>query len=330
MATLYLTEQGSKITKVRERLVIEKDNQLLIQVPIIKVERILIFGRIKITVPVIELLLKEGIPTAFLTVNGKLKGFLESVCSKNILLRMKQYNRTKDQLFKLRFSRSIVRGKINNQRRLIQRFKSHHPDTNFDDRLVELNWLLEAINHKNTISGLMGIEGQATAIYFAAYSKLFRDEIRFIGRNRRPPKDPVNSLLSFGYTLLTNEYFSLLSASGFDPYLSFYHTISYGRPSLALDLLEELRHPVIDMLVLELLGRRIIKSEDFNEESDGFYLNSVGRKAFFTHYERRMTQKFLHPKDKTPTNIRMVMRTQVDKLIACVQTGIDYEPYFIG
>ncbi|MEO0091514.1 MAG: CRISPR-associated endonuclease Cas1 [candidate division WOR-3 bacterium] len=330
MATLYLTEQGSKITKTSERLIVEKDNQVLLQVPIIKIERILIFGRVKITLPVFELLLNQGIPTAFLSINGRLKGLLEPTCSKNVVLRIRQYERTKDPNFKLRFARSIVRGKIQNQKRLVQRFAGHHSEINFKNYLTELNWLEDAINRKTSISGIIGIEGQATAVYFSAYGKLFQDEIQFIRRTRRPPKDPINSLLSLGYTILGNEYLSLLSAVGFDPYLSFYHTISYGRPSLALDLVEELRHPVIDMLVLDLIGRRILKAKDFNEIQDGFYLTQKGRKEFFTHYERRMTQEFIHPQENTVTNMRMVMRSQVHKLMATVQSGKDYEPYFIG
>lgn len=330
MATLYLFEQGSKITRTGERLVVEKDSQILLQVPIIKVERVLIFGRVKITVPVFELLLNEGIPTAFLSVAGRLKGLLEPTRSKNVLLRIRQFERTKDPLFKIRFARSIVRGKIANQKRLIQRFAHNHPSIDYKRHLTELNWLQDAINRKNSISGLIGIEGQATAIYFSAYGKLFQDKIQFTRRTRRPPKDPINSLLGLGYTILGNEYLSLLSATGFDPYLSFYHTISYGRPSLALDLVEELRHPLIDMLVLELISRGILKVEDFNEVQDGFYLTAQGRKAFFTHYERRMTQEFIHPRENTVTTMRMVMRAQVHKLMATVQTGKDYEPYFIG
>lgn len=330
MATLYLTEQGSKITRIGERLIVEKDTQVLLQVPIIKVERVLIFGRVKITIPVFELLLNLGIPTAFLSVKGRLKGILEPMRSKNILLRIRQYEKSKDTRFKLRFAKAIVRGKITNQKRLIQRFAHNHPDINFSSFLTEIDWLLDAIARKINISSLMGIEGQATAVYFTAYGKLYKEEMRFRNRTRRPPRDPVNSLLSLGYTMLSNEYLSLLSAVGFDPYLGLFHSIGYGRPTLTFDMMEELRHPLIDMLVLDLLGRKILKTEDFNEIQDGFYLTPEGRKAFFTHYERKMNQEIIHPKDNTLTTIRKIMLAQVHKLSITIQTGKDYEPYFIG
>ncbi len=330
MATLYLTEQGSKITRTSGRLVISKEGEVIQQIPIIKVERIVIYGRVKITIPVLELILTEDIPTAFLTIEGRLKGVLEPARSKNILLRIKQFERSRDPSFKLQFARSIVRGKISNQRRLIQRFSSHHPEIDFKPYLNQLNWLKDSISYETAISGLRGLEGKATALYFSAYAKLFKDEIKFTNRTRRPPRDPVNSLLSFGYTILVNEYFSLLSASGFDPYLSFYHAIGYGRPSLAIDLVEELRHPIIDMLVLDLIGRRILRLEDFTESQDGFYLTSEGRKAFFTNYERRMNREFIHPRENTITTMRKVMRDQVSKLLDTVMTNKEYEPYLIG
>ncbi len=330
MATLYLTEQGSKITRTEQRLIVEKDTQVLLQVPIIKIERILIFGRVKITLPVFELLLNQGIPTAFLTVKGRLKGILEPIRSKNILLRLKQYEKSKDLRFKLRFAKAIVRGKILNQKRLIGRFAHNHPNIEFASYLTEIDWLLDAIHRKVNINSLMGIEGQATAVYFSAYGKLYQDEVRFIRRTRRPPTDPINSLLSLGYTMLSNEYLSLLSAVGFDPYIGFFHSIGYGRPTLTFDMMEELRHPLIDMLVLELIGRKILKAEDFNEIQDGFYLTPQARKEFFTHYERRMNQEFIHPKENTATTLRKIMLEQIHKLSAVVQTGKDYEPYFIG
>ena len=141
----------------------------------------------------------------------------------------------------------------------------------------------------------------------------------------------MNAILSLGYTLLTNEYLSLISASGFDPYVGFYHGISYGRPSLALDLMEELRHPVIDMLVLGLVSRKMLKPEDFTgDETDGFFLTSSGKKIFFTQYEKRMNFEFQHPKMRSQTNIRKVMRIQIHNLINTVESGRPYNPFLTG
>ncbi|MEO0114299.1 MAG: CRISPR-associated endonuclease Cas1 [candidate division WOR-3 bacterium] len=331
MATLYLTEQGAKITRTQTRLIVEKDGKLLLQLPIIKLDRLIIFGRVAITIPVLELLLKEGIPTAFLSQTGRLKGFLEPMPSKNILLRIRQYERVKDELFRTEIAKSIVSGKIRNQKRLLQRFSHNHPELNFNSELTQIDSHIEALNKKNSLTGILGMEGIATAIYFQGFAKLFKEPIQFLERTRRPPKDIINSLLSLGYTLLTNEYFSLTAASGFDPYIGFYHGIGYGRPSLALDLVEELRHPVIDMLTLELIMRQMLKAEDFTgNEDEGFFLTADGRKTFFTQYERRMNNEFLHPKNKTPTTIRKVMREQVYSMMRAVESKKPYEPFLIG
>ena len=331
MATLYLTEQGARLLRTHSRLIVEKDNKPLLQVPIIKINNIVIFGRVMVTVPVIELVLNEGIPCAFLSINGRLKGILEPIKSKNILLRIRQYERAKDEHFRVYLSRLIVYGKIRNQKRLIQRFSHNHPELNFEAESSELDIMLKHLQLKNNISGIMGIEGQATAVYFRAYSKLFKGELTFDQRSRRPPRNPVNAILSLGYTLLTNEYLALITASGFDPYLGFYHGISYGRPSLALDMVEELRHPVIDMLALELISRQMLKRSDFTGDgSSGFFLSDEGKKVFFTQYEKRMNAEFMDSKTGERTNIRKVMRKQVNNLMKAIEENELYQPFIIG
>jgi len=331
VATLYLTEQGAKLVRTQTRLIVEKDGKLLLQLPIIKIDRVLIFGRVAITIPVFELLLKESIPVSFLSQEGRLKGFLEPVPSKNILLRIRQYERAKDEQFRTEMAKAIVSGKIRNQKRLLQRFAHNHPELDFTTEIAEIDDSFHSLYKKSSLFSILGVEGICTAIYFQGFSKLFQGKICFTERSRRPPKDPINSLLSLGYTLLTNEYFSLTTAIGFDPYLGFYHGISYGRPSLALDLVEELRHPVIDMLTLDLINRQMLKPEDFTgNEDEGFFLTAEGRRVFFTQYERRMTSEFLHPKNKTKTNIRKIMREQVYLMMRAVESKKPYEPFFIG
>ncbi len=331
MATLYLTEQGTKLMRTHSRLIVEKDGSPLLQMPIIKIDKLVIFGRVLITVPVIELVLNEGIPCAFLSINGRLKGILEPIKSKNILLRYRQFEKARNGQFKIEFSCRIVYGKIRNQKRLLQRFAHNHPEIDFDSESRELDVLLKHLQLKNSLAGIMGIEGQATAVYFRAYAKLFKGEMKFDQRTRRPPRNPVNALMSFGYTLLTNEYTSLIAGSGFDPYLGFYHGISYGRPSLALDLVEELRHPVIDMLALELITRKMLKAEDFTgDETNGFFLSAEGKKIFFTQYEKRMNSEFIDPKTGMQTTIRKIMRAQVELLVKTVEDNLPYEPFLIG
>lgn len=344
MATLYLTEQGSKLVKDHRRLVVEKDGEIVFEVPAFKVERVLIFGNVAITTPAMSFLLENGIDTAFLTIHGRLKGRLMPLESKNVVLRMRQFERAKDQAFALKLAKQILEGKFKNAKRVIQRYSRNHPEEgDFTATLDELDRLIGAIPRKETLNALMGLEGQASAAYFQAYGKMFRTEMEFTTRSRRPPRDPPNALLSLGYTLLANEAIGILSGVGFDPYVGFYHGIHYGRPSLALDLVEEFRHAIVDRLILTLLNKQILKAQDFQaaaEEGEGegdpkaglpqgVYLTAEGRKTFFTHYEERMQEVFGHPKTGERVTFRKLLFHQAQALAKVVMEDMVYEPFVI-
>ncbi|MEO0073918.1 MAG: CRISPR-associated endonuclease Cas1 [candidate division WOR-3 bacterium] len=329
MATLYLTEQGTKLSRESNRLLVMRGEEKLLEVPVIKLERVQVYGHIQVTTQALELLLSSGIPVAFLAANGKLKGVLEPVRSKNIPLRLAQYEKYRDEGFTLAIAKQIVSGKIRNQRRLIQRFAHNRPQLDFRSQSCELERIMTEVERKTTLGGLLGLEGRATAVYFEAYGQMFT-ELAFERRSRRPPLNPVNSLLSLGYTILVQEFYSACSAAGFDPYLGFFHRLAYGRPALALDLAEELRHPLIDMLTLDLANRRIITAADFVTESGGFLLLPEARKRYFAKYERRVTIQFKHPRTRAQTNVRQVIREQVQRMARAVQAGDTYEPFYIG
>lgn len=329
MATLYVTEQGSKLTRESRRLLVVCGEETILEVPTIKVERVLIFGYAQITTQALELLLNEGIPTAFLSMEGRLKGTLEPTRSKNIPLRVAQYETCRKSDFRLAVAKRIVAGKIRNQLRLVQRFQHNRPELDFTATQRDLNRLHGEVDRKTAAGGLLGLEGQATAVYFEAFRRMFK-RLGFERRTRRPPTDPANSLLSLGYTMLANEYMSAASAMGLDPHLGFLHVTSYGRPSLALDLCEELRHPLVDMLTLDLVNRAILKEDNFSQESGGFMLNPEGRKRYFAKYERRMTIRFKHPHTGQNTHVRAIIRDQALNMAHAIREGKPYEPYFIG
>jgi len=329
MATLYVTEQGTKLTRESRRLLVCRGDETILDVPTIKVERVLVFGYAQITTQALELLLGEGIPTAFLSMEGRLKGTLEPTRSKNIPLRVAQYETCRKPDFRLAVARRIVAGKVRNQLRLVQRFQHNRPELDFSTSQRDLNRLHAEVDRKTAAGGLLGLEGQATAVYFEAFRRMFK-RLSFERRTRRPPTDPVNSLLSLGYTMLANEYLSAISAIGLDPYLGFFHCLSYGRPSLALDLCEELRHPLVDMLTLDLVNRGILKEDDFSQESGGFMLKPEGRKHYFAKYERRMTITIKHPRTGQNTCVRSIIRDQALKTCHAIQEGVPYEPFFIG
>jgi CRISPR-associated protein Cas1 len=329
MATLYVTEQGAKLTRESRRLLVVRGEETLLDVPTIKVERVLIFGYCQITTQALELLLNEGIPAAFLSMEGRLKGTLEPTRSKNIPLRVAQYETCRKPDLCLAVAGRIVGGKIRNQLRLVQRFAHNRPELDFTRTQSDLNRLLGEVGRKTALGGLLGLEGQATAVYFDAFRRMF-NRLGFERRTRRPPTDPVNSLLSLGYTMLANEYLSAVAAIGLDPHLGYFHCISYGRPSLALDLCEELRHPLVDMLTLDLINRAILKEDDFSQESGGFMLLPEARKRYFAKYERRVTIRFKHPRTGQSTHVRAIIRDQALKMAHAIQEGKPYEPYYIG
>ena len=326
MSTLYLVEQGAKLSKTSERLLVEKDGKVLLEVPALKVERILIYGNIQLTTPAMVFLLERGIDTSFLSIYGRFRGRLAPKISKNVLLRVAQFEKSNDEKFKTELARRILRGKIKNTRMVLTKYASNHPEVNFTSYIVELERHIMSLERKEKVSTLLGVEGQASAVYFTAFPKMIRSDLGFVIRSRRPPKDPVNSLLSFCYTLLTNEIDSLLCAVGFDSYIGYLHGINYGRPSLALDMVEEFRH-LAERFTLFLINNGVIKVEDFEKKDEGFYLKERARREFFTQYEKRMLKKFYYPELERNVSYREIFRHQVYKLARTIQEGGEYKPF---
>lgn len=309
---------------------VSKEEHTLAEIPAIGLEGILIFGNVQVTSQAMGFLLDSGIHVSFLSSRGKYRGTLIPAQSKNVLLRMAQYERYLDEEFQREQASILVDAKIRNGRALIMRYSRNYPEIEFNDEISSIDSALKKIVEKPRIPVLLGIEGQATATYFRAFGRMFRKEMVFSIRSRRPPKDPVNALLSFGYTLITNEIFSLLLAIGFDPYIGYLHGIDYGRPSLALDLVEEFRHPIVDRFTLYLVNNRMISGEDFLEsEEGGFFLKPEALKRYFEEYEKRMNEIFQDPSTGEKLSYRSLFRQQAYKLSKTIQTGIPYKPYRI-
>jgi len=328
MSTVYILEQGTKVEKKSKLLIVKKDEKVLLEIPEFKVERVFIFGNVQLTTQAIKFLLESGIDTAFFTIYGKLVGKLISIDSKNIMLRLAQYKAFNNEEFKLLIAKNIVEGKIKNMRTVLQKYNRNHPETNFSDLINELENYINELKYKTRISTVIGIEGCASATYFKAFGKMFRRELQFTVRSKRPPKDPINALLSLGYMLITSEMFSIVSAMGFDPYLGFLHSVEYGRQSLALDLIEEFRQVVIDRLTLEIINKEILKEEDFEEKEGGIYLKEDSMRKYFEHYERRMLTSF-QDEDGNEINFRKMFLKQAQKFAKSIQSGISYTTFTI-
>lgn len=326
MSTLYLTEQGSKLRKEGRRLVVEKEGEKFLDVPIFKIDSVLIFGNVQISTQALRLFLENGVETAFLNLSGQLKGKLSPLKAKNVYLRMGQYRLAQDEEFKVRLARKIVATKMGNCMSILRKHKYNHPHPQFDASITKLKKYLTILSRKTKANTILGIEGCSAVEYFTALSIVFRKGLQFSGRNRRPPRDPVNALLSYGYVLVGNRILSLLEAVGFDPYIGFLHQIDYGRPSLALDILEEFRGPIVDRLVINLANKGILKDEDFEKREDnGVYLRRDGQKTFFREFEKWMGNKIKVGRGEISFN--EAIKRQIHRLSNTIKTGCSYEPF---
>lgn len=270
MSTLYVMENGATVRKDGDQIKIDlPKGGTLLKMPIEKLEQLVILGNVTVTAQALKALLQRGIPVVYLTQQGRLLGKLQPFANKNIPLRWHQFAAASSPERRLAISRSIVKGKLLNQRTLLQRAKREGV-RGLDDAIRQLGILARKADSAEDLNELRGLEGAGAAEYFRQWPKLIRQiGFRFPGRVRRPPTDPANSMLSFGYMLLMNEVFSACHIVGFDPYLGFFHMDKYGRPALALDLMEEFRPVLVDSLVLSLINKRVLEPEDFDAELGG-------------------------------------------------------------
>ena len=321
MPTLYLTGHRTKTSLVSNRLEItrprpgDEDREETVRVPLMDLERVAVVGRAYLPGTVLHALLRRGIPVSYLTRSGHYLGSLLAPVNGSALLRIRQYEAARDAELGLRIARGVVQTKIRNSRRVLQRLASNRGVATDSDIQNVLNSMLAVANRADTTANLdelRGFEGAAAGFYFGLIGRFFPEATPFTTRSRRPPRDPANALLSWCYTLVQTEVQAAVCAAGLDPCLGFLHGIEYGRPSLALDLLEPLRAPVCDMLTLHLLNHGILKAEDFERGDEGGYrLGAAGRKGFFVQYEQRMERLFKRPDTLEHTSPRKALREQV-------------------
>ena len=299
--------------------------KLLLEVEPHHVETIGLVGRIHMTARATRCCLEQGIPVFWMRRRGKLLGRLVPELSKTADLRLRQYRLSDDADAALALGRLFIVAKIANAAALVSAIRSNRSgNRKFGTVISDLETLRHRAASASDPNTLMGIEGDAAKKYFHALGLGFSGPIRFSGRQKRPPPDPANALLSLGYVLLTNLVASLLEARGFDPYLGVLHTVRSGRPSLALDMIEEFRHPVVDRFVLRTCNRRQFVPEDFGaDESKGVRLTKEGLRRFFREWEAYLDG----PMAGTGAN-NSVMRTiqiQIDRLAAHVRGTQSYQ-----
>jgi len=328
MSTLYVTEQGARIEKEYRRLLVTKEDEVLLAVPAGRVSHVVLIGNVGVTTPALVAMLREGVGLSLVSRAGELRGRLMPPTGKNIPLRHRQYERARDPAFCLAVSRAYVGGKLRNYRALARRMARSRPQVD-RAQIERITDCIRRLPEADDLATLRGIEGEGSRAYFAVFRQALKPGMGFEKRTRRPPKDPVNALLSLGYTLLTDNLFTACEIVGLDPYDGFFHSDKYGRPALALDLVEEFRGVIVDSVVLNVVNRGILRTEDFEPGPEGgVYLTPRGMRLFFQQYTARLNTEVIHPLVRRRLSYQKCFEVQA-RLLRKVVEGEreEYEPF---
>jgi CRISPR-associated protein Cas1 len=328
---VYIIETGSMVQVQNDNLVVKRKQKKLIAVPLLNIKRLYLKGTSLLSSHLVLKLLNQGVDIIFLSFNGNFLTKIPALPGKNIELRKKQYRLFDDENLRSTIASSFVKGKIWNSYILMKRYMEKHKDSHALNKLLFLYNQLEANDYR--IETLMGKEGAASQAYFSALGKIFKGDgtgFTFTRRTRRPPKDPLNAMLSFGYTLLFNEVLLMVEQTGLDPYLGYLHGMQYGRPSLALDIMEEFRPVIVDTLVINLVNKKMIKENHFvgidDQGKNGVYLAKEKIKEFIYQFNYRMETRRFSDKTRKEESYRNIIQNQVYELIRFVE-GKGYRPF---
>lgn len=335
--TLYVTIPDSYLSLDGESIVIYNKDEIAGRVPLINLENIVCFGYRGASPALMGACMDRGIGLCFLTQHGRFLGRVSGPVHGNILLRQKQYEVASDPENAMSVAKLFLMGKVYNGRWCLERVKRDHaPRINgelVNNAIGQMKTSIHLIDSAKNREELMGIEGQAAKAYFSAFNEMIlknESDFRFDGRNRRPPMDPVNAMLSFCYSLLGNEIAGALEAVGLDPAMGFLHTMRPGRSSLALDLLEELRAPLADRFVLTQINLGAVKKDDFSVKENGaYYLKDDARKRFLAAWQKKKQETLLHPFLQEKIAWGLVAYAQAMLLSRWLRDDLDTYPPFL-
>jgi CRISP-associated protein Cas1 len=330
MTTLYLVQQGATLRKEQGRFLVQPLKESALEIPIAEVELVLVFGNIQLTTSAIAACLDAKIPVIFLTQMGEYKGQLWNSEFCDLVSEEAQWQKRLDVLFQLETARAIVWGKLMNSKQLLLRLNRKRQLEEVTTAIAGITSDLESVETAETLESLRGYEGIAANRYFAALGLLITNEgFSLTGRTRRPPKDPVNSLLSFGYTLLYNNVLSLILAEGLNPYLGNLHRSDRKETHLAFDLMEEFRSPVVDTLVMNLINKKILRPTDFTypDKDGGIYLVDAARRVFLKHFEERISLQIVYADLTEKISYRRVIQHQIWRYRSALLSEAPYEAF---
>ena len=335
--TLYVTTPMAYLSLDGETVVIQNEDECLGRVPLINLENIVSFGYRGASPRLMGACAERGIGLCFLTQHGRFLARISGPVSGNVLLRTEQYRIADNAKDALPIAKMFLTGKVFNGRWSLERTLRDHAlrvdAERLNSAIGQMKQALTDIPDARSVDELMGIEGVAAKAYFSVFAQLvLRNQgyFKFDGRNRRPPLDPVNALLSFTYSILGNEIAGALESVGLDPAVGFLHALRPGRASLALDMLEELRAPLADRFVLSLINLGTVTERDFARKENGaFYLTDDARKRFLAAWQKRKQETITHPflKEKLPWGL--VPYAQAMMLSRYIRGDLDAYPPFM-
>lgn len=332
--TLYVTTPEAYLSKDGLNVVVSQDKEEIFRIPIVNIEGIVTFGYMGASPGLMKLCVDHGVSLVFLTPSGHYICRIQGEVKGNVLLRQRQYEMSKDENLSLHLSRLMIASKVHNHNSVLKR---HTRDYGKNEDIIDSIKLLTTNQNKALTAPdmdvLRGLEGEAANHYFKVFPQLILQQspsFSFHGRNRRPPKDAVNAMLSFVYTLLANECASALESVGLDPYVGFMHSVRPGRTSLALDLMEEFRAYLGDRLVLSLINRKQVAPNDFKHQGDqSVIMTDDCKKTIIKSWQTRKKQEIMHPYLQEKISIGLLPYAQALLLARFLRGDLDDYPVFL-
>jgi CRISPR-associated protein Cas1 len=330
---LYVNSQGFKLGKSGAVLQVKDKEKLVQEVRIGEICQVNLMGNVQITTQAVQALCAAEVPICYFSMGGWFYGITMGLNTRNVFLRRSQFRMAEQEYFARAIARRLVAGKIRNQRTLLQR---NHVEPK-RQTLAAMKEMAERAEEAGSLEELLGIEGNAARMYFGEFAGMMKPDeeaggdalpFEMNGRNRRPPRDPVNAMLSLGYSVLAKDLTVACYAVGFDPYVGFYHQPRFGRPALALDLMEPFRALIVDSAVLTAVNTRMVTTRDFVRAGGAVSLTAGGRKAFFRSYEMRMDTLVTHPLFEYRVSYRRLLEIQSRLLARVVEGEIGEYPVF--
>ena len=335
--TLFVTTQGAYLNKEGETVVVSVDREKKLQLPIHTLDGIVCFGRVLCSPYLMGFCAERDVAVSFLSEHGRFLARVQGPVSGNVLLRREQYRRADSEDASARVAHSVLVGKLANSRKVLHRVVRDHGDKvdrlRINSAADHLTALLKSMKPDMPLDSLRGMEGDAARVYFSVFDHLITKKTNgfsFRGRNRRPPLDPVNCLLSFLYTLLLHDVRSALESVGLDSAVGYLHRDRPGRPGLALDMMEEFRPVIADRLVLSLINRGQAAKKDFSKQETGAVtMSDELRKTVLVSYQKRKQSEIFHPFLEEKITLGLVFSTQALLLARYLRNDLDAYPPFV-